>query len=444
MVFISTLKIGDTMSYTIDESKSLQTNEGLIYIAFVGISDEMYTKMTSAIKNREGYGFVRVDTLEQIDNLSFGDVDAIVVPAEKKFTSMTQSSASIIRVTSDHLLANDELYQNAYLINDVKIDEKDMIQHTGGKITKVKVPWTNTDEAMDYIVESALFKRRSKLLMDFKEQFPTIIGLNGELDEERLLELYAQKDATALGHVKAVAGLVSQMGFGLRELGIEISDEDLEKARKVGLIHDIGKLYTPDQLLKNTDDFTYHEFLEMRKHALLNFNYALSEEVSSLIKLAEQHHFRFDGKGYLEQNIKGEEIPLISRMMITLDAFDAITDMSRGYQKQAMNDVSPLEYAISTLYNNSNSQFDPLCAQAFLIGFKNAFENDPEFRNEWLAKEERYFEQRNEYLRLNPSPTNQPLPPFDPVTRTEHLLNHLDNTIQKFNETYNKNENKGM
>ena len=40
------------MSYTIDESKSLETNEGLIYIAFVGVSDEMYTKMTSAIKNR--------------------------------------------------------------------------------------------------------------------------------------------------------------------------------------------------------------------------------------------------------------------------------------------------------------------------------------------------------------------------------------------------------
>ena len=428
IVFTSTLRIGDTMSYTIDKSQPLETREGLIYIAFVGVSDEMYTKMTSTIQNREGYGFVRVDTLDQIDNLSFGDVDAIVVPAESKFTSMTQSTASIIRVTSNKGLLEDSRYQDAYIISDEQIDVKPMYKNIGGKTTRVEVPWTNTDEAMDYIVESALFKRRSKLLIDFKEQFPTIVGLNGELDEERLLELYAEKDATALGHVKSVASLVSQMGFGLRELGVEISDDDLEKARKVGLIHDIGKLYTPDQLLKNTDDFTAHEFSEMKKHALLNFNYAISEEISSLIKLAEQHHFRFDGDGYLEQTIEGEEIPLISRMMITLDAFDAITDMSRGYQKQAMNPVSPLENAISILYNNSNKQFDPLCSQAFLIGFKNAFENDPEFRNEWLAKEEKYFEQRNEYLKLNPNPMNQPLPAFDPVARTEHILNHLDTT----------------
>lgn len=428
------------MDYKIDKSQPLETREGLIYIAFVGVSDEMYAKMTSTIENREGYGFVRVDTLDQIDNLSFGDVDAIVVPAESKFTTMTQSAANIIRVTENEALLEDPRYQDAYLISDKQQRTKRMYKNIAGKTTPVDVPWSFTEEAMDYIVENALFKRRSKLLADFKEQFPSIVGLNGELDEERLLQLYAKKDATALGHVKSVSKLVAQMGYGLRELGIEISDEELEKARKVGLIHDIGKLYTPDQLLKNTDDFTEYEFTEMKKHALLNFNYAISDEITSLIKLAEQHHFKFDGSGYLEQDIKGNDIPLISRMMITLDAFDAITDMSRGYQKQAANSVSPLENAISILYNKADEQFDPLCAHAFLIGFKHAFENDPEFRNEWLAKEERYFEKRSEYLREHPNQGT--IPPFDPVERTEHLLNHLDATIQKFSDKYSKNDNR--
>lgn len=430
------------MDYKIDKSKPLETKEGLIYIAFVGVSDKMYAKMTSTIKNREGYGFVRINTLDQIDNLTFGDVDAIVVHAESKFTTMTQSTANIIRVTENETLLDDPRYQDAYLISDKQQRTKRIYKNIDGKTNPVDIPWSFTEEAMDYVVENALFKRRSKLLADFKKQFPSIVGLNGELDEERLLQLYAEKDATALGHVKSVSKLVAQMGYGLCELGIEISDEELEKSRKVGLIHDIGKLYTPDQLLKNTDEFTEYEFTEMKKHALLNFNYAISDEITSLIKLAEQHHFKFDGSGYLEQDIKGNDIPLISRMMLTLDAFDAITDMSRGYQKQAVNSVSPLENAISTLYNNSNEQFDPLCSHAFLIGFRHAFKNEPEFRNEWLAKEKCYFEKRSEYLRKNPN--NGTIALFNPVERIEHLLNHLDTTIQKFSDTYEKNDNKGI
>lgn len=430
------------MNYQVDESKELQTKEGLIYIAFVGMSDEMYRKMISTLKNREGYGFVRVDTLDQIDNLSIGDVDAIVVPAESRFTTMTQSTANIIRVTEDKELFQDVRYQDAYLLSDETLRTKKIYKNVGGKAVGFDTPWSYTEEAMDYVVQNALFKRRTKLLEEFKEKFPSIVGLNGELDEERLLELYAEKDSTALGHIKSVSSLVEQMGFGLRELGVEISDEDLEKARKVGLIHDIGKLYTPDQLLKNTDDFTDYEYSEMKKHALINFQYAVSEEITSLIQLAEQHHFRFAGDGYIDQDIKGTDIPLISRMMITLDAFDAITDVSRGYQKQAEKPVSPLESAVSILYNNSGKQFDPLCSHAFLIGFRNAFENNSEFREEWLAREQKYFEQRSEYLRNNPEEGT--IGQFDPVERANHILNHLDNTIKKFDATYENNDKKGL
>ena len=61
---------------------------------------------------------IEIDMKEQIDNLSIGDVDAIVVPAESKFTSMTQSTASIIRVTSNKSLLEDSRYQDAYIISD--------------------------------------------------------------------------------------------------------------------------------------------------------------------------------------------------------------------------------------------------------------------------------------------------------------------------------------
>jgi len=429
------------MSYHYENSKDLNSNEGLIYIAFVG-NYELYREMITNFMNHEGYGFVYVDSLEEVDKFSRGEVDAIVMPAEMECEALPKSSADIIRVTKNKDLAMDDVF----LISDEKTAQTRNITfiNEDGEKKSQRNEMSHTETAMDYITAHALYRRRKKLLKDFQNTIQTIISPEGTLDEDKLLKLFEAKDKTVLGHVKSVASLVTQMGFGLRTLGINISDEELDKARKVGLVHDLGKLYTPDQLLKNTDDFYPGEYLEMQRHADICYDFSVSEEVNQLIELAKMHHYRYDGKGYSgkenddnNQQMLGNDIPLIAKMMITLDAFDAITDISRGYQVQAANSISPLENSIDILLRNSGTQFDPVCTQAFLIGFREAFIKDENFRNEWMMRERAYHDERSKHLTKHHNLGS--IESFNPEKHQYDIIDKLDNTIQAFENMQNSN-----
>ena len=136
----------------------------------------------------------------------------------------------------------------------------------------------------------------------------------------------------------------------------------------------------------------------------------------------------------------GDEIPLIVRMMMNMDAFDAITDPKRAYQAQAKSDVSSLEFAIDIMYDNSQKtnfpsntvQFDEKCSYALLLGFKNSFENNEEFRNFWLNRDKQYFDERKSYLESQGMEVN--LPPLDPASRYEAIMNKLNKNYQDHQE----------
>ena len=66
-----------------------------------------------------------------------------------------------------------------------------------------------------------------------------------------------------------------------------------------------------------------------------------------------------------------------------------------------------------------------------LVGFKNSFENNEEFRNFWLERDKQYFEVRRSYLESQGMEVN--LPPIDPVSRYEAIMNKLNSTLDKFN-----------
>lgn len=404
----------------------IDTNEGLILIACVGMSDEDYHRICNEMHKRAGYGILKVDTMEALENNSFGKPEIILLPESLEIDRMPNWDTQLITVTNEV-----SLNSNALSISDDLLPDDNKGQNY----------LSNT---VDFVSEQALIIRQKKLFNEMETKLESILGINGELNEEELLKLFEEKDDTTFGHVRSVMSLAEQMGYGIRELGFEFSDEDLENLRTVALIHDVGKLYTPDQLIKNADNFTGKEFGQMKRHVELNFGFAISERVEELISLAEKHHYRFGGSGYANQSLTGEEIPLIVRMMINMDAFDAITDPKRAYQAQAKSDVSALEYAIDVMYINSyvpngpsnTLQFDEKCSHALLTGFKHSFENNEEFRNFWLARDRQYFEERRLYLQSQGMPVE--LPPIDPVSRCEAIMNKLNETLDKFDVNSNK------
>ncbi len=409
----------NNMANELHQTEHIDTREGLILIACVGMDDESYHRICGEMHKRAGYGILRVDSMEILENNSFGKPEVILLPENLEIDRIPDWEMQMITI-SNNVIDNG----NALSISSNLIPNSNQ---------------TYLSNTVDYVSEQALVIRQKKLFGEMESKLEGILGITGNLDEEALLQLFNDKDETTLGHVKSVMSLASEMGYGIQQLGIEFTLEDIEKLRQVALIHDVGKLYTPDQLIKNADNFTLKEYGQMQRHVELNFGFAISERVEELIALAEKHHYRYGGSGYANQSLIEEEIPLIVRMMMNMDAFDAITDPKRAYQAQAKSDVSSLEFAIDIMYDNSQKangpantiQFDEKCSYALLVGFKNSFENNEEFRNFWLNRDKQYFDERKSYLESQGMEVN--LPPLDPASRYEAIMNKLNNTLDKFN-----------
>ena len=136
-----------------------------------------------------------------------------------------------------------------------------------------------------------------------------------------------------------------------QELGF--SEEQQEEIRKTGLLHDIGKIGVPDNILNKTTKLTDEEYEIIKRHTIIG-----SEMLKGLTLIsrfdegAKYHHERYDGSGY-PFGLKGEEIPLNARIIGIADAFDAMT-ANRIYRKRLDMEVVKKELRLW-----SGSQFDP-------------------------------------------------------------------------------------
>ena len=133
--------------------------------------------------------------------------------------------------------------------------------------------------------------------------------------------------------------------------------KDLETA---SLLHDIGKIAINLELLDKTTPLYDSELMEIRKHPESSYQILKSvDQYSSLSEYVLSHHERWDGKGYPRQ-LKGEEIPLISRIICIADALDAITSGRPHREKKSFKE------AVEEIRNNAGTQFDPEIVEKFL------------------------------------------------------------------------------
>lgn len=138
-------------------------------------------------------------------------------------------------------------------------------------------------------------------------------------------------------------------------------DEDFQKRIKVaGLFHDIGKISVPDNILLKDSKLTDEEYEQIKKHA--RYGYDILSALSAfteIVPIILSHHERIDGRGYPD-GMSGEEIPLESRIIGVVDAFDAMTSHRR--YRANMN----LEQARQQLIDGKGSQFDAAIVDIFL------------------------------------------------------------------------------
>ena len=141
---------------------------------------------------------------------------------------------------------------------------------------------------------------------------------------------------------------------------LHLPAEAKESLRKAALLHDVGKIAIPDSTLLKPGALDSGEWEVMRQH--VQFGETILRgiaEISDAIEPVATHHERYDGTGY-PRGLKGEEIPLLGRLLAAVDAYSAMT-LDRPYRKALSH-----EEAKGELRKGSGSQFDPSVVEAFL------------------------------------------------------------------------------
>jgi putative two-component system response regulator len=191
-------------------------------------------------------------------------------------------------------------------------------------------------------------KNLTRLYEDLRETYMRTIKALAHAIDARDHYTYSHSD-----NVTRYAELIS------RQMNIDVKNvADIKDACQ---LHDLGKIGVPDNILGKAEALTQEEFNEIKLHsgkgAQILEPLKFLENVTDIVK---HHHERWDGKGYPD-GVKGEEIPLGSRIMAVADSYDAMVS-ARPYRKVGLS----VSEAIEEIKKNSGTQFDPKIVDAFL------------------------------------------------------------------------------
>lgn len=194
-------------------------------------------------------------------------------------------------------------------------------------------------KAEDYMYKKKLFENES---------------LRGKTIRAIVAALY-EKNSREEKHSIRVSELCETMGTALG-----FPEYQIMELKTVGLFHDIGKIGITEELLNKKEELTDEERTEMRRHPEIGYRIlSTSNEMADLAGYVLAHHERWDGKGY-PRGLKGTEIPLVSRIVAIIDAYDAIT--SDDTYRPPRSD----QEAVAELRQDAGTMFDPYLVGIFI------------------------------------------------------------------------------
>lgn len=211
-------------------------------------------------------------------------------------------------------------------------------------------------------------RAKAALELRLARQKPALENSQIELAGTRaLLDVLDAHDRYTSEHSKDVAELSVMVA---REMGLH--SEKVAEVEQAALLHDIGKISLPDSLLNKPGPFEKSEWKLMMEHPVIGARIVASiEGLSHLAPLITAEHERWDGLGYPD-GLKGEQIPLASRIIFVCDAYQAmISDRPYG---RALS----LQAALEELERNAGRQFCPYTVQTFATVLSCIFAGDHE------------------------------------------------------------------
>lgn len=219
-------------------------------------------------------------------------------------------------------------------------DKEIYIQQTAVPVIDDNGAVVNVIEFINDVTEKVKLEREKRSLF-----IDTVASFAGLIDS---------RDSSTGKHSQRVKDISLSIG---QELGLSASE--LEELSITALLHDIGKIGIPEQILNKSGRLTTEEYNVIKQHPITGFNNLF--KIKPLEKIAGyvlHHHEKYDGTGYPD-GLKGEDIPLVSRIIAVADVYEAVT-ADRVY-RPAMK----LEQALMVMCQGRYTYFDPIVLDAF-------------------------------------------------------------------------------
>jgi len=300
---------------------------------------ELVLKLAAGLTGAESGLFTQADGDGTLAQLHLSDMEEMLVGALYDYSRRASHSDA-------PLVENDakKLPDGAGLVNLAALPVAAKGKKRGVLLlcNKRSGPFTEDDTQILLAIgqHAGLAMENSRLHDELNEAYAATIAV--------LADAIQAKDAYTRGHCEGVSKLAVEVGRRL-----ELGDEQLQQVRYAALLHDVGKIGIPDGILLKPSKLMAEEFMIIQKHPQIGRDIvARVAALSGLGDVILHHHEKWDGSGYPE-GLAGEGIPLISRIVGAVDAFDAMTS-PRPYR-------SPVESAIAVeeLRRCAGSQFDP-------------------------------------------------------------------------------------
>ncbi|MPZ69808.1 MAG: HD domain-containing protein [Actinobacteria bacterium] len=168
---------------------------------------------------------------------------------------------------------------------------------------------------------------------------------------EALVSALEARDPYTQAHTSRIRDLSGALADAM-----QVTNETRQAVRLGSILHDVGKIGIPDEVLRKDGPLTEDEWAMMRTHPAIGKRMLEGIDfLKAALPVIYHHHERWDGTGY-PMRLKGDQIPLGARIVAVCDAFDAMTT-DRPYRK-----AFPIEHALDEIVKNAGIQFDPVCA----------------------------------------------------------------------------------
>ncbi|HEY5524032.1 MAG TPA: HD domain-containing phosphohydrolase, partial [Clostridium sp.] len=350
------IRIVSTLSDITDRKKY---EEKILFLSYsdklTGLKNRAFMKneLEELDNNKESNYYIIMGDINGLkltnDTLGHKEGDRILIRVSEILKKICEATTIISRWGGDGFVI---LVRNK---NEDYISELiDKIRESCGKIKDLPITialgygnWSEesmNSEAVMNLAEERMY--RKKLLENKSERSASINSLLGTLYE---------KHSETQEHTMRIEFLSSKLG---KRLGLRM--DKLDELALLSVLHDIGKIGIPEQILMKPGKLTEEEWIIMKNHSRIGYRIANSTpELAHISDKILAHHERYDGTGYPNQ-LKGEEIPLLSRIINIVDSFDVMT------HKRVYKEAFDRSYVIEELKRCAGGQFDPVIVEEFI------------------------------------------------------------------------------